>query len=74
MALDYADADEVRAFIDRSGVALPVLLGDRGTAEEWSIRGFPTYFVIDAAGRIHSRSMGYSTWLGMWLRASRAGL
>jgi thiol-disulfide isomerase/thioredoxin len=74
VALDYADEAEVAAFIERTGVTLPVLLGDAGTAAGWSIRGFPTYYVIDAEGRIHSRSVGYSTWLGMWFRAWRAGL
>jgi thiol-disulfide isomerase/thioredoxin len=74
VALDYADADAVRDFIERTGVTLPVLMGDAGTAEDWSIRGFPTYYVIDAEGRIHSRAVGYSTWLGMWFRAWRAGL
>lgn len=74
VALDYADAAEVRAFIERTGVTLPVLLGDGGTAADWSIRGFPTYYIIDAEGRIHSRSVGYSTWLGMWFRAWKAGL
>jgi peroxiredoxin len=73
VALDYADADEVREFIERTGVTLPVLMGDPDTAADWSIRGFPTYYVIDAEGRIHSRSVGYSTWLGMWFRAWRAG-
>ena len=74
VALDFADAEEVRAFVERTGVGLPVLLGDAGTAADWSIRGFPTYYVIDAEGRIHSRAVGYSTWLGMWFRAWRAGL
>jgi thiol-disulfide isomerase/thioredoxin len=68
VALDYADADEVRDFIDRSGVSLPVLLGTAQTATDWSVRAFPTYYVIDSAGRIQSRSVGYSTWLGMWAR------
>ena len=69
VALDYADADEVREFIERSGVRLPVLMGDRQTATDWSVRAFPTYYVIDASGRIDSRSVGYSTWLGMRARA-----
>jgi peroxiredoxin len=68
VALDYADAGEVQAFIDRTGVSLPVLLGDAQTAADWSVRAFPTYYVIDASGRIHSRSVGYSTWFGMWVR------
>jgi hypothetical protein len=45
-----------------------VLLGDGRTATDWSVRGFPTYYVIDADGQIHSRSVGYSTLAGMWLR------
>jgi thiol-disulfide isomerase/thioredoxin len=69
VALDYADADEVQSFIDRAEVSLPVLLGNPRTAAEWSVRVFPTYYVIDAAGRIHSRSVGYSTWAGMWVRS-----
>jgi thiol-disulfide isomerase/thioredoxin len=69
VALDYADAAEVSAFIEATGVALPVLMGDSATAADWSIRGFPTYYVIDANGRIASRAVGYSTWLGMWYRA-----
>lgn len=68
VALDYADPAEVQDFIDRTGVTLPVLLGDGGTARDWSIGAFPTYYVIDADGRIHSRSVGYSTALGMWAR------
>lgn len=74
VALDYADEAEVAAFIERTGVTLPVLLGDRGTAVDWSVPGFPTYYVIDAEGRIDSRSVGYSTTIGMWLRAWKAGL
>jgi hypothetical protein len=36
---------------------------------DWSVRAFPTYYVIDAAGQIQARSVGYSTWLGMLMRA-----
>jgi thiol-disulfide isomerase/thioredoxin len=69
IALDYEDAGAVREFIDSTGVSLPVLMGDGQTARDWAIRAFPTYYVIDAEGRIHSRSVGYSTWLGMWARS-----
>jgi thiol-disulfide isomerase/thioredoxin len=69
VALDYADAAEVRDFIERTGVSLPVLMGDSRTALDWSVRAFPTYYVIDADGRIDSRSVGYSTWLGMRVRS-----
>lgn len=74
VALDYGDAAEVADFIEATGVDLPVLMGDPRTAADWSIAAFPTYYVIDADGRIHSRAVGYSTWLGMWLRTLWADL
>jgi hypothetical protein len=43
-------------------------LGSTQTAKDWNIRAFPTYFVIDAEGNIASRSVGYSTSLGIALR------
>jgi peroxiredoxin len=68
VALDYTDAGEVQEFIDKTGVSLPVLMGNPGTASDWSVRAFPTYYVIDANGRISSRSVGYSTGFGMRIR------
>jgi thiol-disulfide isomerase/thioredoxin len=68
VALDYGSTDEVLEFVRDTELALPVLLGDTGTAAEWSVRGFPTYYVIDAEGNIASRSVGYSSWLGMKIR------
>ena len=73
VALDYSDIGEVQDFIDETGVSLPVLMGNPGTASDWSIRGFPTYYVIDAEGLISSRSVGYSTLAGMWFRTWKAG-
>ena len=72
VALDYADESEVRAFVEKTGIALPVLMGNAGTAADWSVRAFPTYYVIDPAGRISSRSVGYSTLLGMLARTRLA--
>ena len=68
VALDYTGAGEVQEFIDKTGVSLPVLMGNPGTASDWSVRAFPTYYVIDAEGRISSRSVGYSTGFGMLVR------
>jgi thiol-disulfide isomerase/thioredoxin len=68
VALDYGDASEVQDFIEQTGISLPVLMGTGKTAVDWGIRGFPTYFVVDADGRISSRSVGYSTKAGMMFR------
>jgi thiol-disulfide isomerase/thioredoxin len=69
VALDYGSLDEVREFIRDTGVSLPVLLGNAETAADWQVRAFPTYFVIDKNGDIASRSVGYSTYLGLKTRA-----
>ncbi len=68
VALDFADEKEVAEFVAGTEITLPVLLGSRQTAADWNIQAFPTYFVIDAKGNIHSRSVGYSTSLGLKLR------
>lgn len=72
VALDYQSLDEVREFIDGTGVDLPVLLGNPQTSSDWQIRAFPTYFVIDEEGAITSRSVGYSTYLGLRARVGMA--
>ncbi len=72
IALDYSDLAEVQEFIDETGVTLPVLMGNPQTASAWSVRAFPTYYVIDSDGQISSRSVGYSTKLGMRFRHWRA--
>lgn len=73
VALAYDNPGDVAEFVEETGIELPVLMGHEGTAGDWSVRGFPTYYVIDAEGRIHSHSVGYSTKLGMWWRVWRAG-
>lgn len=69
VALEYEDLDDVREFISETGIQLPVLLGGPQTTRDWQIRGFPTYFVIDGDGKIVSRSVGYSTKIGLQVRA-----
>ncbi len=68
VALDFGHQSEVLEFVSETGVALPVLLGSNRTAQDWNIQAFPTYFVIDAEGNIASRSVGYSTSIGLRLR------
>ena len=68
VALEYEHLDDVREFIQETDVQLPVLLGSPQTTTDWQIRGFPTYFVIDGDGKIASRSVGYSTKIGLQIR------
>ena len=66
VALDYGSPDEVAEWARKHELAMPVLLGEPRTAADYRIRGYPTYYVVDAQGRIASRDFGLSTVVGLW--------
>lgn len=68
VALDWQDLDEVRDYVDRHELDLPVLLGDTQISQDWRVYAFPTYYVLDSDRRIHRRDLGYSTQFGLWWR------
>lgn len=69
VALDWGNADEVRAYVERHELDITVVLGDANVARDWQIYAFPSYYVLDSEHRIERRDIGYSTQLGLWLRA-----
>lgn len=69
VAQDYQSVEEVRRFIADQQLPFMVLLGNRQTAVDWQVSAYPTYYLLDAQGRITARSMGYSSELGLWVRA-----
>jgi len=68
VALDYGTAAQVQAYVDSHGLDMPVLLGESHTAESYRVRGFPTYYVVDSAGRVAARDFGITTLPGLWWR------
>lgn len=69
VALDYSTVDEVREYAERHDLDVTVVLGDPFVSRDWQIQGFPSYYVLDDEHRIVRRDIGYSTQLGLWLRA-----
>ena len=47
-----------------------MLLGTQTTAKDWGVNVFPTYYIVDSAGRVRHRDYGYSTLAGLWLRSA----
>jgi thiol-disulfide isomerase/thioredoxin len=68
VGLDYSTPAELREFAAKHGFTMPVLVGDPATAAAYRIRGYPTYYVMDAQGRIARRDVGLTTVAGLWLR------
>ena len=68
VALDWRDVEEVRDYVDRDELDLPVVLGSRQVADDWRVYAFPTYYVLDGDLRIRRRDLGYSSQFGLWWR------
>ena len=69
VALDWASAEEVRAYVERHEFDMPVLLGDSNFRGQWQIYAYPSYYVLDSEHRIARRDVGYSSQLGLLWRA-----
>ena len=51
VALDWNNVGEVEGFAKKQKLEVPVLLGNRGTAKDFRIQAFPTYYVLDGSKR-----------------------
>lgn len=69
VALDYEDRASVEAFVKKSGLEVPVILGTDDMRDAYHISAYPTYYVIGDSGQVRSVSVGYSTFIGMALRS-----
>lgn len=59
----------VGSFIEKSGYKFPILFGTNELAESYGVRGIPTMFVIDKAGKIAHRHVGYNPQIQQILQA-----
>ncbi|MCF6262037.1 MAG: TlpA family protein disulfide reductase [Xanthomonadales bacterium] len=69
LGVEYQQESEIWAFVDKHELQMPVLLGGSQQMIDWKIQAFPTYYVLNEAGQIISRSVGYSTELGIRWRS-----
>lgn len=69
VALDWQSADEVREYVERHKLNVRVVLAGADVARDWQIQAYPSYYVLDKRHRVLRRDIGYSTQLGLWLRA-----
>jgi thiol-disulfide isomerase/thioredoxin len=68
VGLDWSDVGELRDYAAKHELTIPVLAGNPDTGAAYRIRGYPTYYVLDAQGRIARRDVGLTTVAGLWLR------
>ena len=68
VGLSWEHEQEILEFKNDLELTMPVLIGSEQQMQDYKIKGFPTYFVIDEEGKVTHRSVGYSTEMGMRLR------
>lgn len=69
VAMHSGGREEVAEFLDERGWKIPAIADDEGNiAEAWGVRAVPTHFVVDAAGNIRFRTVGYTTQWGLRAR------
>lgn len=61
ISLDQDGASAVKPFIEKMGINYPIVLGDEAVVSAFGgIEGIPTTFIIDRAGNIVRKHVGYA--------------
>lgn len=61
VSLDQDGASAVKPFIEKMGINYPIVLGDEAVVSAFGgIEGIPTTFIIDRAGNIVRKHVGYA--------------
>jgi len=69
IALDFTSNQQVMKFTSQHQLTFPIALGNEAIKQAFEISGYPSYYVLSEENVIISKSMGYSSELGLYLRA-----
>ncbi len=68
IASAWKSEGEVRAFAERNGLTVPVLLDPGDQAEAFRVQAYPTTYFLDRDGQVKGSATGYTTTAGLLLR------
>lgn len=68
IALDYRSLEDVETFVSENDVTGTVLLGTNQQKQQFSVPGYPTYYLLDENSNVVASSFGYSSALGLKLK------
>lgn len=68
VALDYIDKKEVYEFSNQHKLSFPIALGTEQIKAQFKVKGYPSYYVIDEENTVITKSMGYSSEIGLIIR------
>lgn len=68
IAMDFEDLESVQAFVDKHQVQNRVLLGNEQLRQQFKIRGYPSYYLLDENANVVAKSYGLNTAIGIKLK------
>ena len=69
VAMQSGERDDVAEHLAERGLKVPALVDDDSDiAEAWGVRAVPAHFIVDPAGNIRFRVVGYTTGWGLRAR------
>ena len=70
VALDYASAEAVEIFAQKTQTKRNIVFGNTAVQEQFAVTAFPSVYIVEPSGKIVGRSVGYTTTLGYKLRVA----
>ena len=61
IAMDYGSVEAVQRFVQEHNVKLPIALGNRAVAQQFSIRGYPSYYLLNENNQVVAKYFGLTT-------------
>ena len=68
VAIDYETTEDVKVFIAKNNVTLPVYLGNESIQSDYRVLGFPTIYFVNEKGHISHKTIGYTSTISLYLR------
>ena len=69
IALDYMNKQEIENFSIQHQLTFPIALGNEKVKKAFKIKGYPSYYILDGDNTVVSRSIGYSSEIGLYLKS-----
>jgi len=68
IALDYESRQSVIDFAKRHNLSFPIAYGNNEIKTAFKVKAYPSYYILNKENNIVSKSLGYSTEAGLYLR------
>ncbi len=69
VAFDYQSVEEVNRFASKHKLERPVLLGTQALRQQLKVTAYPSYYLLDKEGKVIDKTRGYTSSVGLRLRA-----